>query len=65
MLQRLARFSRYWWKNPNLVEQAAEESREAIATALRDSDLAFATAGMGGGYWIRCCSSCCPEVDYL
>ncbi|CAN6229945.1 unnamed protein product [Urochloa humidicola] len=35
--------------NPNLGEQAAEESREAIATALRDSDLVFITAGMGGG----------------
>ncbi|KAG2569561.1 cell division protein FtsZ homolog 1, chloroplastic-like [Panicum virgatum] len=34
---------------PNLGEQAAEESREAIATALRDSDLVFITAGMGGG----------------
>jgi cell division protein FtsZ len=35
--------------NPNLGEQAAEESREAIAIALRDSDLVFITAGMGGG----------------
>lgn len=35
--------------NPNLGEQAAEESRETIATALRDSDLVFITAGMGGG----------------
>lgn len=35
--------------NPNLGEQAAEESREAIATALNDSDLVFITAGMGGG----------------
>ncbi|CAN6241283.1 unnamed protein product [Urochloa humidicola] len=35
--------------NPNLGEQAAEESREAIAAALRDSDLVFITAGMGGG----------------
>ncbi|RLM66333.1 hypothetical protein C2845_PM16G23170 [Panicum miliaceum] len=35
--------------NPYLGEQAAEESREAIATALRDSDLVFITAGMGGG----------------
>ncbi|KAJ1273336.1 hypothetical protein BS78_06G272300 [Paspalum vaginatum] len=35
--------------NPNLGEQAAEESREAIATALKDSDLVFITAGMGGG----------------
>ncbi|KAF8660335.1 hypothetical protein HU200_057914 [Digitaria exilis] len=35
--------------NPNMGEQAAEESREAIATALKDSDLVFITAGMGGG----------------
>ncbi|CAO1943682.1 unnamed protein product [Urochloa humidicola] len=35
--------------NPNLGEQAAEESREAISAALRDSDLVFITAGMGGG----------------
>lgn len=35
--------------NPNLGEQAAEESKEAIANALRDSDLVFITAGMGGG----------------
>lgn len=35
--------------NPNLGEQATEESKEAIANALRDSDLVFITAGMGGG----------------
>uniref|UniRef100_A0A0E0DJQ9 Tubulin/FtsZ domain-containing protein n=1 Tax=Oryza meridionalis TaxID=40149 RepID=A0A0E0DJQ9_9ORYZ len=35
--------------NPNLGEQAAEESKEAIANALKDSDLVFITAGMGGG----------------
>lgn len=35
--------------NPQLGEQAAEESKEAIATALKDSDLVFITAGMGGG----------------
>ncbi|KAM0824802.1 hypothetical protein ACQ4PT_069967 [Festuca glaucescens] len=35
--------------NPNLGEQAAEESREVIANALIDSDLVFITAGMGGG----------------
>ncbi|KAF2936376.1 hypothetical protein DAI22_04g299100 [Oryza sativa Japonica Group] len=34
--------------NPNLGEQAAEESKEAIANALKDSDLVFITAGMGG-----------------
>lgn len=30
-------------------EQAAEESKEAIAGALKGSDLVFITAGMGGG----------------
>ncbi|XP_052178905.1 cell division protein FtsZ homolog 1, chloroplastic [Diospyros lotus] len=35
--------------NPLLGEQAAEESKEAIAGALKGSDLVFITAGMGGG----------------
>ncbi|KAJ1380405.1 Tubulin/FtsZ, GTPase domain [Sesbania bispinosa] len=35
--------------NPLLGEQAAEESKEAIADALKGSDLVFVTAGMGGG----------------
>ncbi|KAJ6314536.1 hypothetical protein OIU78_018087 [Salix suchowensis] len=35
--------------NPLLGEQAAEESKDAIATALKGSDLVFITAGMGGG----------------
>ncbi|XP_010913967.1 cell division protein FtsZ homolog 1, chloroplastic [Elaeis guineensis] len=35
--------------NPLLGEQAAEESKEVIANALKDSDLVFITAGMGGG----------------
>ncbi|KNA17530.1 hypothetical protein SOVF_078930 [Spinacia oleracea] len=35
--------------NPSLGEQAAQESKEAIATALAGSDLVFVTAGMGGG----------------
>ncbi|XP_022716825.1 cell division protein FtsZ homolog 1, chloroplastic isoform X2 [Durio zibethinus] len=35
--------------NPLLGEQAAEESRDAIANALKGSDLVFITAGMGGG----------------
>ncbi|XP_008782917.2 cell division protein FtsZ homolog 1, chloroplastic-like [Phoenix dactylifera] len=35
--------------NPLLGEQAAEESKEAIANALKDSELVFVTAGMGGG----------------
>ncbi|KAJ3678370.1 hypothetical protein LUZ60_002173 [Juncus effusus] len=35
--------------NPLLGEQAAEESKEAISNALKDSDMVFITAGMGGG----------------
>ncbi|XP_010270112.1 PREDICTED: cell division protein FtsZ homolog 1, chloroplastic-like [Nelumbo nucifera] len=35
--------------NPLLGEQAAEESKETIASALKGSDLVFITAGMGGG----------------
>ncbi|XP_068641757.1 cell division protein FtsZ homolog 1, chloroplastic-like [Aristolochia californica] len=35
--------------NPLLGEQAAEESKDAIANAIKDSDLVFITAGMGGG----------------
>ncbi|KAL6010271.1 Cell division protein FtsZ 1 [Asimina triloba] len=35
--------------NPLLGEQAAEESKDVIASALKDSDLVFITAGMGGG----------------
>ncbi|XP_047337659.1 cell division protein FtsZ homolog 1, chloroplastic-like [Impatiens glandulifera] len=35
--------------NPLLGEQAAEESKEEIAAALKGSDLVFITAGMGGG----------------
>ncbi|CAH9063881.1 unnamed protein product [Cuscuta epithymum] len=35
--------------NPLLGEQAAEESKETIASALKGSDMVFITAGMGGG----------------
>ncbi|XP_043691373.1 cell division protein FtsZ homolog 1, chloroplastic-like [Telopea speciosissima] len=35
--------------NPLVGEQAAEESKEAIANALKGSDLVFITSGMGGG----------------
>ena len=35
--------------DPEVGRQAAEESREAIAEALRGTDLVFITAGMGGG----------------
>ncbi|KAL2322725.1 hypothetical protein Fmac_027104 [Flemingia macrophylla] len=35
--------------NPLVGEQAAEESKEAIASSLQGSDLVFVTAGMGGG----------------
>lgn len=35
--------------DPEIGRQAAEESREAIAESLKDTDLVFITAGMGGG----------------
>ncbi|MFP4132690.1 MAG: cell division protein FtsZ [Halothece sp.] len=35
--------------NPSIGQKAAEESRDEIANALEDTDLAFITAGMGGG----------------
>lgn len=35
--------------NPLLGEQAAEESKDVIANALKGSDMVFITAGMGGG----------------
>ena len=35
--------------NPELGEQAAEESKSTIIKVLEDSDLIFITAGMGGG----------------
>ena len=34
---------------PEMGQKAAEESREAIAAAIRGSDMVFITAGMGGG----------------
>jgi cell division protein FtsZ len=35
--------------NPNVGEKAAEESAEQIADLLRDADMVFIAAGMGGG----------------
>lgn len=35
--------------NPQVGEQAAQESREEIAKALEGADMVFVTAGMGGG----------------
>lgn len=35
--------------NPEIGEAAAEESRDAITEAIRDANLVFITAGMGGG----------------
>lgn len=35
--------------NPEIGGKAAEESREAIADALKGADMVFVTAGMGGG----------------
>jgi len=34
---------------PDIGRRAAEESKEEIAQAIRDADLVFVTAGMGGG----------------
>lgn len=34
---------------PEMGQKSAEESREAIAAAIRGSDMVFITAGMGGG----------------
>jgi len=35
--------------NPSIGQKAAEESRDEISNALENTDLAFITAGMGGG----------------
>lgn len=35
--------------DPSVGEKAAEETREEIANALKGADMAFVTAGMGGG----------------
>jgi cell division protein FtsZ len=35
--------------NPEIGERAANESRDEIAMAIKDADLVFVTAGMGGG----------------
>jgi len=35
--------------NPNMGKEAAEEDRDRIAEALNGADMAFITAGMGGG----------------
>ncbi|MDE6839065.1 MAG: hypothetical protein K2P33_11825, partial [Acutalibacter sp.] len=34
---------------PEVGEKAAEESRELISQTLKDADMVFITAGMGGG----------------
>ncbi len=35
--------------NPDIGERAANESRDEIAMAIKDADMVFVTAGMGGG----------------
>ena len=35
--------------NPEMGRKAAEESRDDIASAIKDADMVFVTAGMGGG----------------
>lgn len=41
--------------DPEKGQKAAEESRLALSEAIKDADLVFITAGMGGGtgYWRR------------
>lgn len=34
---------------PSIGQKAADESRDEIADALKDTDMVFITAGMGGG----------------
>ncbi|ERN08308.1 hypothetical protein AMTR_s00156p00058400 [Amborella trichopoda] len=47
--------------NPELGEQAAEESKDAISAVLANSDLVFIAAGMGGGTG----SGAAPVVAHL
>ena len=35
--------------NPEIGHKAAEESKEIISEAIKDADMVFVTAGMGGG----------------
>uniref|UniRef100_M1AZ49 FtsZ 2 n=1 Tax=Solanum tuberosum TaxID=4113 RepID=M1AZ49_SOLTU len=48
--------------NPLLGEQAAEESKEGIANALKGSDMVFITAGMGGA--LKDAKDLCRQVPF-
>ena len=54
--------------DPEMGRKAAEESREAITEAIKDSDLVFITAGMGGGTGTGAApivASCAKELGIL
>ncbi len=54
--------------DPEIGRKAAEESREAIIEALKDADLVFITAGMGGGTGTGAApivASCAKELGIL
>lgn len=46
---------------PQIGQEAAEESRDEIAALLKDTDMVFVTAGMGGGTRYRRCSRSCQN----
>ncbi|MBQ9833092.1 MAG: cell division protein FtsZ, partial [Clostridia bacterium] len=54
--------------DPEVGRKAAEESREAIIEAIKDADLVFITAGMGGGTGTGAApivASCAKELGIL
>ncbi len=54
--------------NPQIGEEAAQESREEIIKALEGADMVFVTAGMGGGYWYSAApivAECAKEIGAL
>ncbi len=48
--------------NPQIGEEAAQESREEIIKALEGADMVFVTAGMGGGTGTGAAPVVAPEV---
>lgn len=54
--------------NPEVGRLAAEESREELRTALKEADMVFITAGMGGGTGTGAApviASICREIEAL
>ena len=47
--------------NPDIGDQAAEESKAEIEEVLKGADMVFVTAGMGGRNWYRCSSNSCSN----